>query len=106
MADRFAFWSKEFPEAYEIVRTVDLVHSRKTYRVEVVRIRSKSTHKYTVQYWKNTEINAKPALPEDKLPGEASRRIEVWRRTDFPDVHEDDPDTALDEAMRWIANKA
>jgi hypothetical protein len=99
---------KEYPdltEAYEVVKTVDIVYRRKMYRIEVVKCYSNSPVNYEVGYWKRESVVLQQAdrtggkfdhLPEDQR---------IFVRADLPDVHSDNSENALRQALGFLTDR-
>ena len=99
-------------EAYEVVRSVDVVgrKSEKIIRVEVLKCLSKSNtfNTFKCLYWQYEHITAQPTYPKvtDASGTPAGERglenYEILVCSDFPWVEADSADLALSQALGFL----
>ena len=90
---------QELEEAYEVVKVAILVHSRRTFRIEVLHDMQKTEDVFSVRAYVSTAIKATPVYPDDHL----SREIKAWSHlSDFPWVKRDTVDGAMSQAIGFL----
>jgi hypothetical protein len=96
---------KKYPgltEAYEVVKTVEVVHERQIYRINVLKCYSNPPLHYQAEYWKQEWV----VLQQGDMTGgkfdHEPERMHLWVRADLPWVHTDDPEIALHQALSFL----
>ena len=82
---------KEYPnitEAYEIVKTVEVVHNRQIYRVEVLDCYTSLPIYYSINCWKY-----------NKEPNE----MDIFVQYKLPEINQQGPDLALHQALNFLS---
>lgn len=94
LKDALERWENTVTEAYEIVKTVEVVVNRQIYRLEVMKAHGTGQFKgeewYEVEGWHYTKQNGEEALTriQPKIP---------WLRVDSAEL-------ALNRAINWLVN--
>jgi hypothetical protein len=96
---------KKYPdltEAYEVVKTVEVVHRRKIYRIEVLKCFSNPPVHYETECWKREWVVLQQG---DMTEGKFDNKPEnmwVLVQSSLPEVHSDDPERALQQALNFL----
>jgi len=102
------FYSEKFVEISEVVRTVDVVHNNKRYRVEILKGYSNPNLPFSVKCWIEEEVEIHPVWNEKGNPSDANsmKKITVLRQTDLPWLSpRNDSEGALQQALGFLAEK-
>ena len=89
-------------EAYEVVKTVEVVHNRRIYRIDVIKCYSTPPVHYEVRYWKREWVVLQQG---DMTNGKFDNKPEnmwVLVQSSLPWVHSDDPEGALHQALNFL----
>jgi len=89
-------------EAYEVVKTVKVVHNRQIYRINVLKCYSNPPVHYEAESWKQEWVVLQQG---DMTNGKFDKKPEnmwvlVW--SSLPWVHMDDPEIALHQALNFL----
>jgi hypothetical protein len=97
-----------FNEAYEVVRTVEVVgRNRKTYRIEVLKSYPSSATPFQVRYLTKDEVTVQPTYPQrDGKFEREPESITVWHRSSEPWVVAQTAEDALKQALDFLAKPA
>jgi hypothetical protein len=96
---------KKYPgltEAYEVVKTVEVVHKRKIYRINVLKCYSNPPVHYQAECWKQEWVVLQQG---DMTNGKFDNRPEnmwVLVRSSLADVYSDKPEGALRQALNFL----
>lgn len=97
---------KKYPgltEAYEVVKTAEVVHNRQIYRIEVLKCYTKPPIHYQTECWKYESVVLQQSdKTGDKYDREAER-MWVLVKSSLPWVHQYDPETALHQALNFLS---
>ncbi len=97
-----------FNEAYEVVKTVEVVgYNKKIYRIEVLKCFSNPHVPFLVNYLIEDYVTVQPTYPQTE--GKFERQpesINVWRQTREPWVVAQTAEGALAEALSFLAESA
>jgi hypothetical protein len=93
MQEPFSRFVKEFPEMYEVVRTVIVVRNRKLYKIEVLHDHT-ATASFKVHFSLQERFTIKPI---DSKSAEEFKK--VWVDLTLPWVEAIDASSALSQAM-------
>jgi hypothetical protein len=63
---------KNITEAYEIIKTVEIVKDRQLYRIEVIKNQNKNDECFEVRCWQYLNINIQPSYPKETKNGKDS----------------------------------
>ena len=97
MQEPFSRFVKDFPEMYEIVRTVIAVHHRKLYKVDVLKDHT-SPETFKVHFSIQERLVVKPAHARTK---EGFKK--VWVDITLPWVETHSADSALHQALLLLS---
>ena len=97
MQNPFSRFSGDFPEMYEVVRTVIVVRHRRLYKVEVLKDHT-APAVFKIHYSLEERLVMKPA---DSTMQEEFKK--VWTDLTLPWVESDSVDSALNEALFRLA---
>lgn len=96
---------KKYPgltEAYEVVKTAEVVHNRQIYRIEVLKCYSNPPVFYQVACWKYESVVLQQS---DMTGGKFDREPEgmtILVKRSLPWVHQYDAEIALHQALNFL----
>jgi hypothetical protein len=96
---------KKYPdltEAYEVVKTVEVVYKRHIYRIDVLKCYSNPPIHYQTQCWKREWVVLQQG---DRSSGKFDNEpANMWVLVDFnlPWVHNNDPEIALHQSLSFL----
>jgi hypothetical protein len=97
MQDPFSGFAKEFPEMYEVVRTVMVVRNRRLYKVEVLK-----DHIPLGGF--KVHFSIQERLPINPIDSESKEKFKkVWVDLTLPWVETQDADSALKQALLQLS---
>ena len=106
MSEILERYGNKLAEVYEIVKTVEVVNSqRRIIRVEILKNHSKaSPARYQVRYWELENAYLQPSYPKEngKFFNSPIDTM-IAQVVDYPDVYTNDPESALAQALGWVA---
>jgi hypothetical protein len=97
MQDPFSRFVKDFPEMYEVVRTVIVVRHRRLYKVEVLKDHTPPA-KFKVHFSLQERLTIKPV---DSKSEEEFKK--VWVDLTLPWVETDDANSAFNQALLQLS---
>jgi hypothetical protein len=97
MQDPFFRFAKDFPEMYEVVRTVIVVRHRRLYKVEVLKDHT-APAKFKVHFSVQERLTIKPV---DSKSEEEFKK--VWVDLTLPWVETDDANSAFNQALLQLS---
>ena len=97
MQDPFSRFVKDFPEMYEVVRTVIVVRHRRLYKVEVLKDRT-APARFKVHFSLQERLAIKPVGSKSK--GEFKK---IWVDLTLPWVETKDANSALNQALLQLS---
>ena len=91
---------REVEEAYEVVKVAVLVHSHRTFKIEILHDMQKSNEDvFSVRAYVETAIKAETILSNDQL----SKEIKAWSHlSDFPWGKHDTAKGAMTQAISFL----
>ena len=95
---------KEFDEVYEVVKTVEVVHNHRRYRIEVLKSLRHDIH-FQIFDWRHEYVNAQPSYP--RSGGEFEKKPEdmsILVSGGLPWVHQPTAEAALAQALTFISH--
>ena len=96
---------KDYPgltEAYEVVKTVEVVHNREIYRIDVLKCYSNPPVHYQARCWKWEHVVLQQSdMADGKFDNKPERKI-VMTGSSLPSVTMDDPNRALHQALNFL----
>ena len=99
---------KKYPgltEVYEVVKTAEVVHNRRIFRIEVLKCYSNPPGFDEVRCWKYESVILQQS---DMTGGKFDREpedVRVLIKTSLPDVHAGTPESALREALHFLTER-
>lgn len=109
MSEILERYKENLNEVYEIVKTVEVVtKQRGIIRIEILKNYTKGecsgSNSYVARYWERVTTHLQPTYPgkEGKLPISPTDTQILWA-VDYPWVDTSDPDSALSQALGFIA---
>ena len=100
MQDPFPRFAKDFPEMYEVVRTVIIVRNRALYRVEVL-----EDHASPVRFKVHFSIQERLTIKTVDSDSEEEFK-KVWVDLTLPWVETQDANSALNQALHQLSQIA
>jgi hypothetical protein len=97
MQDPFSRFAKDFPEMYEVVRTVIVVRHRRLYKVEVLKDHT-APARFKVHFSVQERLTIKPV---DSQSEEEFKK--VWVDLTLPWVETADASSAFNQALRQLS---
>jgi len=95
----------ELTEAYEVVKTVEVVHNRKIYRIDVLKCYSNPSTPYTVNCWKYESVVMQPSGTNSEGQANKPQEMRVLVRSSLPAVNNtQDVESTLNRALRFLTN--
>jgi hypothetical protein len=101
------FYSNEFDEISEVVRTVDVAHKNLRYRIQILQGYSNPQIPFSAKCWIEEEIEIHPIWTEQgkESAADSKKKINVLRRIELPWVSRETSESALQQALSFLKQK-
>ena len=99
---------KKYPgitEAYEVEKTLEVVHQHNIYRIEAVKCYSNPPVHYEIRCWKQEWVVLQQGDTENGKYVRKPERMDIWVQHSLPWVHQHELNLALHQALNFLTGR-
>jgi len=93
----------DYPEAYEVVKAVIVVHGNRHFRIEILQdIKKQFPDEFSTRVYVENDIQTTPTCSDDVL----SKDARTWSSLiAFPSVHRATPEAAMSQTLGFLRDR-